>query len=174
MHFKARHVTRYRYSQPVWCGPLTVRLRPRTDFRQRLLSFASDMRPAPNDLCDGLDLEGNGVATTWFKEELDLLSVTTSFEAQTDDVNPFQFVLRPDATRLPLVPAREEEPHFTLYAQQREHSSQIDELAQDLAQQSGFDTVEFLCSLNEWIHARHEKILRPEGAAWDPQRTLQE
>lgn len=151
-----------------------MRLRPRTDFRQRLLSFALDVDPQPKELCEAVDLEGNGITTACFKEELDLLTVTTSFEAQTEDANPFQFVLRPAATRLPLVASPDEEPHFALYAQQREHSARVDELAHDLARQADLDTVEFLCSLNEWIHARHEKILRPEGAAWEPRRTLQE
>ena len=174
MDFKARHVTRYRYSQPIWCEPLTVRLRPRTDFRQRLLAFGMEIEPAPKGVCEGIDLEGNAIATAWFAEATPSLTVTTTFEAVTEDVNPFQFVLHPDATRLPFIAKPEEEPHYALYAQRREHSAEIDELAHELGRQADFETVEFLCSLNEWIHARHEKILRPEGQAWEPRRTLHE
>jgi transglutaminase-like putative cysteine protease len=174
MHIKARHVTRYRYSQPVWCEPLTVRLRPRNDFRQRLLSFGLEVDPPPAGINETMDLEGNTAATVWFSEAAETLALTTAFEAVTEDVNPFQFVLHPSATRLPLTPTAEEHPHFALYASQREHSPEVVKTAHDLARQANLDTLEFLCSLNEWIHARHEKILRPDGAAWAPEQTMRE
>ena len=174
MHFHVHHVTRYRYNRPVWCEPLTVRLRPRSDYRQRLLSFALDIEPAPNGLGESIDLEGNEVTTAWFEAATDFLTVTTSFEAETKDMNPFQFVLRPAATRLPLMPSAEEQRHYDLYARPRAGSAEVDELAQRLAREADFGTLDFLYGLNEWIHARHEKILRPDGAAWEPQQTLRE
>jgi transglutaminase-like putative cysteine protease len=174
MHFQARHVTRYRYSRPVWCEPLTVRLKPRSDYRQRLLSFDLDIDPVPKGRCDSIDLEGNEVTTAWFEAATDFLTVTTSFEAETEDVNPFQFVLRPTATRIPLVAPAEEQRYFELYAKPLTRSKEVDELVHRLAQKADFRTVEFLCGLNDWIHAHHEKILRPSGSAWEPQLTLRE
>src|SRR4051812_41907229 len=129
MHFHACHVTRYRYSRPVWCEPLIVRLKPRSDYRQRLLSFALDIEPAPQGRCDTIDLEGNDITTAWFQTPTDLLTVTTTFAAETEEVNPFQFLLRSGAARLPLVPLAEEEPHFKLYATPRSRSVEVDELA---------------------------------------------
>jgi len=107
MHIHARHITRYRYSRPVWCEPLVVRLRPRTDYRQRLLNFAIDIDPTPTGICESIDLEENQVASAWFEDATDALTVTTAFDAETEDLNPFQFVLWPTATRLPLVPSAE-------------------------------------------------------------------
>src|SRR5262245_19214016 len=103
MHCDVRHITRYRYTAPVWCQPLTVRLEPRTDFRQRLLRFSLAISPSPGGLSSALDAEGNDATIAWFAAPLEALTVTTTFEAETDDVNPFQFLLRRDATRLPLV-----------------------------------------------------------------------
>lgn len=174
MHFSARHTTRYRYTAPVWCQPLTVRLRPRTDFRQRLLRFSLDIDPAPKGLSDSIDLEGNNVAIVLFDAPLDALTLTTSFEADTDDVNPFQFFLRPDATRLPLVPAPEEEPFFAIYAKSRSRTAEVEELAHELAGEAEFDTLRFVCDLSDWIHSHHENIVRPEGPAWQPRQTLRE
>jgi transglutaminase-like putative cysteine protease len=102
------------------------------------------------------------------------LTVTTAFEAETDDVNPFQFTLRADATRLPLVPIAEEEPHFVHYARSRSRASEVEESAHEQARDADFDTLRFVCDLNDSIHRRHEKIVRPEGAAWEPRQTLRE
>ena len=131
MHFAVRHITRYRYSSPVWCEPLTVRLKPRTDFRQRLLRFSLDIQPAPKGTSNSIDLEGNEVTMASFDASTDALTVKTSFEAETEDVNPFQFLLRPDAARLPLVPLAEEAPYFALYGKSRSAWSEVEELAHE-------------------------------------------
>src|SRR6476469_9247798 len=108
MHIAACHITRYRYSSPVWCQPLTVRLKPRSDFRQRLLRFSLEIEPSPKGQCSAIDLEGNEVTIAWFDGITESLTIRTSFDAETADVNPFQFLLRPDAARLPLVPLTQE------------------------------------------------------------------
>jgi transglutaminase-like putative cysteine protease len=174
MYFAARHITRYRYSTPVSCQPLTVRLKPRTDFRQRLVRFSIDIEPSPKALFSEIDLEGNEATTAWFDGATESLTITTSFEAETADVNPFQFLLRPDAIRLPLVPLAEEEPYFELYARSRSRSPQAEDCAHELARDADYETVKFVCDLNSWIHGQHEKIVRREGPAWSPRETLRE
>src|SRR5262245_65391267 len=98
MHFSIHHVTRYRYSRPVFCEPLTVRLRPRTDHRQRLLRFTIEFEPASKGRSHAIDLEGNEVTIAWFAGSTESLTVTTAVEAETDDVNPFHFLLKLSAT----------------------------------------------------------------------------
>jgi transglutaminase-like putative cysteine protease len=174
MHFHARHVTRYRYSSPVFCEPLTIRLQPRTDFRQRLLRFSLDIDPTPSGLSCAIDGEGNDVTTAWFGRQTDELIITTTFEAQTQDVDPFHFLLDPAAKRLPLVPSRDEELFFLLFASSQLRAAEVEELAHELARKAGFDTLKYVLALNEWIHSHHETIVRHEGAAWHPRKTLQE
>src|SRR5438045_806773 len=148
MHFAARHTTRYRYSSPVWCQPLTVRLKPRTDFRQRPLLFSLDIEPAPKVISNAIDFEGNEVTTASFDTPTDALPVTTTFEAETDDVNPFQFLLRPDAARLPLTPLAEEASYFALYGQSGNVWPEVQELAHELGRLVDFDTLKFVWELN--------------------------
>lgn len=173
MLISARHITRYRYSRSVWFQPLTVRLRPRTDFRQRLLEFALEMDPQPAGMCDSNDLEGNQIMTAWFSEPADFLTVTTSFRAQTQSVDPFQFLLRSDATRLPLVPPASEESHFALYAQPRASSAEVSALARQIAKEADYETINFVCRLNTWIHEHHQKVNRVGGGPRLPSETLQ-
>jgi transglutaminase-like putative cysteine protease len=174
MHFSGCHVTRYRYSSPVKCLPLDIRLKPRADYRQRLLEYKLEIDPSPNAISNSLDWDGNEVATAWFGHELDTLTISTSFEAETDDGDPFQFLLRADATRLPLVPAANEESHFAVYARPRAVTAEVEELVHELARDANFDTLKFVCDFNQWIYCHLEKIVRPTGVAWRPRQTLRE
>lgn len=172
MRFHIRHHTRYVYSQPVHCDPLEVRLRPRDDFRQRLLAFALDIDPAPAGIAESIDLEGNHVVRAWFAGSTEHLTVTASIAAETRDVNPFHFLLRSDAARLPLVPSASEERHFEAYARPLSRCTQLDEVVHELAREVEYAAVPFLCRLNEWICAAHEKTVRHEGPPWRPSETL--
>lgn len=119
-------------------------------------------------------MEGNDVATAWFGAPTDQLTISTTFEAETSDANPFQFLLCPAAMRLPLVASPLESPQFPLYAQPQSPAAEVEQFARDLASEAKFSTVDFLCGLNERIHARHEKIMRPDGGPWPADRTLRE
>ena len=47
MIFHIKHATRYRYTRPVFCEPMTLRLRPREEAAQRLLRFNLWIDPQP-------------------------------------------------------------------------------------------------------------------------------
>jgi len=138
------------------------------------LSFQVSIEPTPKSLFDAVDLEGNDVSTAWFDKPMDRLTISTAFEAETCDANPFHFLLCPSTTKLPLVGDAIESKHFALYAARQSPSAKVEELARDLANDARFSTIDFLCGLNEWIHAHHENILRPTGAPWPADHTLRE
>jgi transglutaminase-like putative cysteine protease len=104
MLFKVRHITRYRYDQPVFLEPQTIRLRPRGDAAQRLLAFFLSVDPAPEGLVQHLDPEGNDVACAWFNGLTETLTLTTSFELETLRINPFDYIItEPGLRNLPAV-----------------------------------------------------------------------
>jgi transglutaminase-like putative cysteine protease len=172
MRFSVRHVTRFRYSRPVVCEPLTIRLRPHTNHRQQLLEYSIDIDPAPHGMSELVDLEGNDSTCVWFRGPTDHLTVTTLFTAQTSNVNVFQFLLRPSADQLPLAFAAREEPLFEAYASPTVRCSEVEELAHQIAREVDCATVPFVCRLNNWIYAHHDKIMRETGPAWRPAETL--
>ena len=45
MFYAIRHVTRYRYSRPVWQSIMEVRMHPRTDQAQRCFTFQLSVNP---------------------------------------------------------------------------------------------------------------------------------
>jgi transglutaminase-like putative cysteine protease len=167
-----RHVTQYRYSDRVFCEPLTIRLRPRCDHRQRLLTYSLVVEPQPQGFSELVDLEGNNTACAWFGESTDYLTISSSLTAETTDVDPFQFLLRPDADRLPLRPCASERPHFDIYAASTLCNEEVEELAAEIAREVDRATVPFVSRINHWVFANHEKIVRDTGSAWPPLETL--
>jgi transglutaminase-like putative cysteine protease len=172
MLLEARHATRYRYSSPVFCEPLVVRLRPRDDASQRLLSYSLTIAPEPAHLSQHLDLEGNVVSEARFGELIESLAITVSWQVETLRANPFDFLLQAGAERLPLAPTEAEKPLWPMYGTSLEPHERVMELAHQVACLSRHGSVEFLCRLAGRINQTHEKIVRHDGPPWSPAETL--
>ena len=108
----------------------------------------------------------------WFRAATDYLTVSSSFTAETSDLDPFQFLLRPDAERLPLRPLASERPHFDTYAASTLCSEEVEELAQRIARDVDRTTIPFVSRTNHWVFVNHEQIIRERGPAWPPLETL--
>jgi transglutaminase-like putative cysteine protease len=75
MAYSVRHVTSFRYEPAVRESVMEVRMQPRTDFRQRCLSFSLDLTPrAPVMLYR--DYYGNSVHHFDIPEQLKLIEIT--------------------------------------------------------------------------------------------------
>jgi transglutaminase-like putative cysteine protease len=130
------------------------------------------VEPRPHGFCELVDLEGSDAACAWFDETTDYLSVDSSFTAETSHADPFQFLLRPDAERLPLRPMSCERPHFDTYAASTLCCEEVEELAQGIAREVDRATISFVSRTNQWVFANHEKVVRETGSAWPPLETL--
>ena len=60
MFYVIRHVTRYRYSRPVWQSIMEVRMHPRTDQAQRCFTFQLSVNPRAR-IFSFIDYLGNHV-----------------------------------------------------------------------------------------------------------------
>ncbi|MGI8427046.1 MAG: transglutaminase family protein [Actinomycetota bacterium] len=104
MLFEVRHTNRFQYTGPVVHEPMTVRLRPRADRCQRLLSFRVDIDPRPAGVTEVTDLEGNDTTLVWFAGETTTLDISTSLKAETLRSNPFDYIVLDSAgLSLPMV-----------------------------------------------------------------------
>lgn len=104
MFFEVSHLTRFHYERDVVLEPLTIRLRPRSDLFQRLVSFGLAADPAPEGCSDMMDVEGNAVSQLWFMGTSASLSLRTTCTVETLRPNPFDYVvLDPEALRVPMV-----------------------------------------------------------------------
>jgi transglutaminase-like putative cysteine protease len=73
-----RHVTTYRYHQPVAFGAHRMMLRPRDDDDQKVLQSELKITPTPRELAWARDGFGNHVATAQFAERADELRLVST------------------------------------------------------------------------------------------------
>jgi transglutaminase-like putative cysteine protease len=177
MRYHIEHTLEYRYAQPVELQPHTIRLRPKSNGHQTVHAFTLNLDPVPISLRSVVDLDGNTIALAQFDQPVKSLEVKAVSEVETHLANPFDYLLEPWATRLPIdYPAsllNQLQPylkgHFYGY------SGAIDaiaaQLAQEIALQVNGQPIAFLMELNARIHNECEYQLRETGAAFPPGMT---
>jgi transglutaminase-like putative cysteine protease len=169
------HRTRYRYSQPVFLEPFTVRLRPRCDASQTLRSYRIDVTPSPSGITHCLGLYGNNTETIWFSGLHENLLIEVHTLVETHHGNPFDFfVTDPAALTLPL----EYDPQLAralghYLARNGDHPG-LAAFAQEMMQAARHETIPFLTLLAEEIYPRLEYMLREHGDPWTPEETLEQ
>ncbi|GAB4153231.1 MAG: transglutaminase family protein [Cyanobacteria bacterium J069] len=174
MRYWIRHTTTYRYDRPVTLAPHWIRLRPRSDVTQVLHDFSLTVEPAPERVAENLDLEGNSVIKLTFPNDtLEEFKLTAVSEVETFRTNPFDFLLEPWASRLPIdYPIslhRQLQPYLQTSAAGLPAIDAIAlQLANDLWLQTEGNPVLFLSELNQQIHANCCHIIRATGEPFPP------
>lgn len=172
MRYQVRHLTRYRYPEPVFINPHTLRLRPRCDASQHLLEFSLRITPEPAGLTEYIDPEGNPVAEIWFEGRTRELSIASCFKVETRRSNPFDYILT-DAGVLSLPVAYSSDLALRLAAcRDGSQDRAVAELAAKAEEEAGGRTPDFLNLLCRNIHRSLEVVFRPEGEPWPPRETL--
>ncbi|MBI2826532.1 MAG: transglutaminase family protein [Planctomycetia bacterium] len=174
MFFHVKHVTRYDYSSPVYCEPLTVRLRPRDDAAQRLLSYHLGVAPAPVGRSEFQDLDGNVSARVWFAGRTERLRVTSEFVVETLRANAYDFLLDPASVTLPLVYPAAVKAALLTYCVPPAAAERVSRLAKSVVEEAGGRTVPFLSALAARVRASCQTRIREHGAPWPAERTLAE
>lgn len=172
MRFRVRHRTRYDYDRAVPLGALTIRLRPREDGIQRVLSYGLTCDPAPSGRAEMLDAEGIPITRLWFDEPAAALSIETTFAAEATRTNPYDWVMDPDAC---IAPMRYSERDTVALARELRFGG--DAAAADLSDQvlaeSGGSAPAFLSLLTARVAAAVVHERRPDGVPRSPSQTLE-
>lgn len=171
MRFHIKHTTRYAYTGPVFCEPMTLRLRPRGDAMQRVVRHRLSIDPEPAGIAEILETDGHVAARAWFGGLTSSLAITASSVVETLCENPFDYLLEPAAQRLGFSYEGLGE-LLNVYRRPRCTDDAVVALSRDVAERSGGDTLAFLFELCQWMQSSIEKVVRPEGAAHDAAETL--
>jgi transglutaminase-like putative cysteine protease len=163
MRFKIRHETFYNYTGPVSLGPHAMRLRPREDGAQRVLSYSLEIKPEPSLVSHALDAEGNVVAHAWFMGTTERLRITSSFEVETLRANPFDYVPDPGFDKLPTPYPPSLAQRLAAYIEPGVGEASVREFARSVLAQSGPAPIAFLDALNRAIHDRIHRAVRDDG-----------
>jgi transglutaminase-like putative cysteine protease len=163
MLFEVTHVTRYNYSRPVFLEPHTLRFHPRSDGQQRVNRFEISVSPRAEVMTECLDCEGNVVTEVWFGSLTESFEFTAKFAVETLRRDPFDYLLSPDAEKLPIQYPGEESPSLVPYLEGAGVEGSVVEFAQAVAQKAKQQTVPFLFLLTQQIHDACRTVIREEG-----------
>jgi transglutaminase-like putative cysteine protease len=172
MRFKIRHETRYTYSMPVSLGPHVMRLRPREDGTQRLLSFHLDISPTPSLVSNSVDAQGNIVVHAWFLGTAEHLRITSSFEAEVLRRNPFDYVPDLAFAALPGRYAEGLERMLSPFLEPADADASVRAFAHGIAERVAMRPLAFLDELNREVHEGFHRAVREDGPAQSPAVTL--
>jgi len=172
--FEVTHRTRYRFDREVFLEPHVLRLRPRCDASQQLLSYRLAVTPEPAGVSEGLDAEGNSIACAWFDGRTRSLDIAVAFTARATRTNPFAYLVTdPGTARLPATYPGGVEPVLAAY-RAAQGGVAVVALAEDLRRESGGETLGFLAALTAHLHRECDVVVRETGDPWPAERTWAE
>jgi len=172
MNFTIRHLTQYRYSKPVTLNPHQLRFYPRDDGAQRVTDYQLEISPRPLGRNEHIDLEGNRVTQVWFGSDSDHLTLDLTMQVETLRSSPFDFILDPKATTLPIDHTHDENCARS-YLERIEAHDAVTAFAAELSLAVDRDTLRFVDRLNRELFADFSHIHRETGTPQPPATTLQ-
>jgi transglutaminase-like putative cysteine protease len=174
MNLAVTHTTAYRYSTPVSLRPHVFRLRPRCDGAVRLLDYKLEIEPKPSALAECLDAETNSVTHAWFIATTERLTITSKFEVETLQTNPFDYLLASSAQTFPFPYPGDLPSGLACYCSRQERDDTILDFAGEIAEAADWRTLDFLTALNDTIYKTCTRIIREKGGPQPPVVTLHE
>ncbi len=167
MKFRIRHTTTYTYTRPVFLEPHLIRLCPRSDPGQRLLSFDCQVTPKPAGISSGLDAENNPFQLAWFNDLTSQFRLEASSLVETLKPNPFaSFLSCGDA--LPLQLTEDEQtllaPCLNIHRLMQPGDAElIKSLCREIETRSEGTVFSTLTALNRYLFDYTEKTTRTES-----------
>ncbi len=168
------HRISYRYSEPVFLEPITIRLCPRADATLRLRTYQLLIDPEPTGDNGIIDSAGNVAQLAWFEGQHDHLTITATSELEHLSFDPFGYLVTDvDALQCPVAYEQPLAAMLQPYLQTTEERSQaMVGFSQELMARSGRHTQDLLMNMVMVISERWQTIQRPSGPAWPSEKTL--
>jgi transglutaminase-like putative cysteine protease len=173
--FRVRHVTTYRYKQPVVFGEHRMMLRPRDSYDQKLLDTKLAITPEPADIRWVHDVFGNCVAIARFTGRAQELRFESVIRLDQSPANVLDFQIEEYAKRYPFAYGADEMPDLlrSIERQYLDPEHEVDRWAQQFIRHDGrTDTTELLAAMTHSIWQDLTYAAREESGIQDPIRTL--
>jgi transglutaminase-like putative cysteine protease len=170
-----RHLTTYRYKQPVAFGEHRMMLRPRDSYDQKLLDARLAITPEPVDLRWVHDVFGNCVAIARFAGRAQELRFESIIRLDHTPTNALDFQIEEYAKRYPFSYGADEMPDLlrTIERQYLDPEREVDRWARQFLRRDGrADTSEMLAAMTHAIQRDLTYAAREESGVQDPGKTL--
>ena len=170
-----RHVTTYRYKQPVAFGEHRMMLRPRDSYDQKLLDASLAITPEPADIRWVHDVFGNCVAIARFAGRAPELRLESFIRLDHSPTNALDFPIEEYASRYPFTYGADEMPDLLrmIERQYLDPEREVDRWARQFLRYDGrTDTSELLAAMTHAIRRGLAYVAREESGVQDPVKTL--
>lgn len=170
-----RHVTTYRYRQPVAFGEHRMMFRPREGHDQRLIEARLEITPQPAEIRWLHDVFGNSVGVARFSSRARELCFDSTVRLDHAPVNALDFPISPGAETYPFVYDIDDMPDLarSIERQYPDPDREVERWARRFLRGDGpTDTRELLASLTLAVRHRFTYIARSECGVQPPLRTL--
>jgi transglutaminase-like putative cysteine protease len=170
-----RHVTTYRYKQPVAFGEHRMMLRPRDSYDQKLLDARLVITPEPVDIRWVHDVFGNCVAIARFAGRAQELRFESVIRLDHSPTNALDFQIEEYAERYPFTYGADEMPDLlrTIERQFLDPEREVDRWAHHFLRPDGrTDTSQMLAAMTNAIRRDLTYVAREESGIQDPAKTL--
>jgi len=172
-----RHLTIYRYKQPVAFGEHRMMLRPRDSYDQKLLDATFAITPKPTDIRWVHDVFGNCVAIARFAGRAQELCFESVIRLDHSRSNGLDFQIEEYAKRYPFTYGADEMPDLlrSIERQYLDPEHEIDRWARQFLRHDGrADTSELLAAMTHTIRRDLTYVAREENGVQDPVKTLRQ
>jgi transglutaminase-like putative cysteine protease len=170
-----RHLTTYRYKQPVAFGEHRMMLRPRDYYDQKLLEAKLVVTPEPTDIRWVHDVFGNCVAVARFGGRAQELRFESTIRLEQSPTDVLDFQIEEYARRYPFTYGADEMPDL-LRAMERQYldpEHEVDQWARQFLRHDGrTETTELLAAMTHAVKRDLTYVKREESGVQDPVRTL--
>ena len=170
-----RHVTTYRYRQPVSFGEHRLMFRPRDSYDQRLVDVALNVTPKPSEVSWAHDVFGNCVARVRFAGRAKELRFECVIRLDHSSTQELQFQTADYARSYPFSYGAEDMPDL-LRLIEREYPNpdhELDRWAREFLRREGpTPTHELLAGMTHAVKQRFTYVARAESGVQTPLQTL--
>jgi transglutaminase-like putative cysteine protease len=171
-----KHLTDYRYAQPVALGEHRIMARPRESYDQRLLDATLDITPPPAELRWLHDVFGNAVAVARFARRSRELRIESTFRLEHSPIHPDRIHVESYARRFPFTYSSEDLPDLVRCIERAHHDPDriVDEWARGFTRSKRpIETLPLLAEMTTAIKRDFAYLARYEKGTQTPFETLQ-
>ncbi len=171
--FSIRHVTTYRYHQPVAFGEHRMMLRPRDDEDQKVLQTELAITPTPREVTWTRDGFGNHVATAHFADRATQLSFISSIRLDHVPAGFHEADIEDYARAYPFTYAAEEWPGLKRFIVPALREPELARWSDRFFRRDGSaDTHALLVGMTQAIRRTFKHVARHERGIQHPLRTI--
>ena len=167
-----KHVTTYRYCQPVDFGAHRMMLRPRDDGDQKVLQTQLEIRPQPRELAWERDSLGNHVAIAHFADRSEELRFISTVCVEHTPRGFHEVDIRSYARRYPFSYTTEDWPHLRRFIRPLSLQPELSRWCDQFFRNGETGAHALLVDMTQSIRRTFRHVARHERGIQDPLRTI--